>query len=149
MDRGGKWAFWGAFAVVLGAVTVPSIEWMTALRDYAGLMSGWEPAPLRATTTRYTPHNGGRDEPLELVPVEFRLSAPKAKNVELVGDFNAWAPGLLKLTKGSAGAWSIVVPVPPGRRKYLFLVDGDPQVDPKTDTTDGPEGRRVSVRRAP
>ncbi len=149
MDKGGKWAFWGAFAVVLGVITVPSIEWMTALRDYAGFMSGWEPAPLRATVTRFTPHSGGRDEPLELVPVEFRYHAAKAKSVELVGDFNAWAPGLLRLNKGRDGNWSIVVPVPPGRRKYLFLEDGEPKVDPKADTADGPEGRRVSVRRAP
>jgi hypothetical protein len=148
VDKGGKWAFWSAFAVVLGLVTIPSIEWMTAAREYAGFMAGWEPAPLRATVVRSTPHDD-RSEPLELTPVEFRLSAPKAKSVELVGDFNAWAPGLLKLAKGGDGVWSIVVPVPQGRRKYLYLVDGEPRVDPKSDTTDGPEGRRVSVRRAP
>lgn len=147
MDKGGKWAFWGAFAVVLGVVTIPSIEWMTALREYTGLMTGWEPAPLRPSTTRFTPRD--RDEPLELAPVEFRYHAPRAKSVELVGDFNAWAPGLLKLTKDGGGTWSIVVPVPTGRRKYLFLEDGEPKVDPKADTADGPQGRRVSVRRAP
>lgn len=144
MRQSGKTAFWGAFAVVMGLVTIPSIEWMSAFRDYVRFMSGWEPAPLRATVTRYTPRDGHADAP-ELEPVEFRLKAPKAKRVELVGDFNAWAPGLLKLSR-SGDAWSIVVPVPPGRRKYLFLVDGQPQVDPKSDTAEGPEGRRVSVR---
>lgn len=148
MERGGRWAFWCAFTVVLGLVTIPSIEWMTALRDYAGFVSGWEPAPLRATTTRYTPHDARTEAPA-LEPVEFRFSAPKAKSVELVGDFNAWAPGLLKLTRGNDGAWSIVVPIPEGRRKYLFLVDGEPRVDPKADTADGPQGRRVSIRRVP
>lgn len=145
MEKGGKWAFWSAFAVVMGLVTIPSIEWMSALKDYAGLMSGWEPAPLRQTTVRSTPREGHVDPP-ELKPVEFRLSAPKAKSVELVGDFNAWAPGLLKLSR-SGESWSIVVPVPPGTRRYLFLVDGEPRVDPKADTAEGPEGRRVSVRK--
>lgn len=148
MERGGKWAFWCAFAVVLGVVTVPSIEWARALRDYAGFMSRWEPAPLRATSTRHVPHRGP-DEPVELIPAEFRFSAPRAKSVELVGDFNAWTPGLFKLSKGGGGSWSIVVPVPKGRRKYLFLVDGEPRVDPRGETEDGPEGRRVSVRRVP
>lgn len=147
MERGGKWAFWSAFAAVMGLVTIPSIEWMSALRDYAGFVSGWEPVPLRATTTRFTPHDAARPDPVVLKPAEFRLSAPKARSVELVGDFNAWAPGLLRLGKGRDGTWSIVVPVPEGRRKYLFLVDGEPRVDPKAETDDGPEGRRVSVRR--
>jgi hypothetical protein len=144
VEKGGKWAFWAAFAVVMGLVTIPSIEWMGALKDYAGFMSGWEPAPLRATTTRFTPHED-RVRPPVLEPVEFRLKAPSAKSVELVGDFNAWAPGLLKLSR-AGDVWSIVVPVPTGTRKYLFLVDGEPQVDPKAATADGPEGRRVSVR---
>lgn len=144
MEKGGKWAFWGAFAVVMGLVTIPSIEFMSAFKDYAGFLSGWQPAPLRATQTRYTPRENHVDPP-ELKPVEFRLHAPKAKKVELVGDFNAWAPGLLKLNR-SGESWSIVVPVPTGHRKYLYLVDGEPRVDPKSDTTDGPEGRRVSVR---
>ena len=63
-----------------------------------------------------------------------------------MGDFNAWKPGLLKMKRGAGGAWSLSVPVPLGRHKYLFLVDGAPQVDAKTETADGPEGRRVSVR---
>lgn len=146
MEKGGRWAFWSAFVVVMGLVTIPSIEWVNALRDYAGFMAGWEPAPLRQTVMRSTPREG-HVEPAELKPVEFRAAFPKAKKVELVGDFNAWAPGLLRLGR-SGDTWSIVVPVPTGTRRYLFLVDGEPRVDPspKSRTADGPEGRRVSVR---
>ncbi|UPT76119.1 MAG: glycogen-binding domain-containing protein [Elusimicrobiota bacterium] len=90
------------------------------------------------------PRDGRRDAPL--VAVEFRHRAPKAKSVELVGDFNAWKPGLLRMTRGGDGVWTLSLPVVEGRHKYLFLVDGDPKVDEKADTADGPEGRRVSVR---
>lgn len=141
-----RWTFWAAVIGVLALVSVPSIEWAASLAAYARFLSAWEPAPLKPTTTSFTPHDSrGGTEPA-LKPAEFRVKAPKAKAVELVGDFNAWKPGLLSLRKGSDGFWSISVPVPAGKRRYLFLVDGEPKVDPKADTADGPEGRRVSVR---
>jgi 1,4-alpha-glucan branching enzyme len=104
----------------------------------------WEPAPLKTTATSYTPHDGGSTP--SLISVEFRHKAPKAKTVELVGDFNAWKPGLLKMSRGADGVWTISLPVLAGRHKYLFLVDGEPKVDERADTADGPQGRRVAVR---
>ena len=139
-----KWAFWAAVAGVLALISVPSIEWVRALAEYRQFLSGWQPAPLRPTTTSYTPRDGGREAPL--TAVEFRHRAPKAKSVELVGDFNAWKPGLLKMNKGGDGVWTVSIPVVEGRHKYLFLVDGEPKVDEKAETADGPQGRRVSVR---
>ena len=146
MNWRNRWTFWATTAAVLALVSVPSVEWVTALSDYRRFLTGWEPAPLKPTVATYTPHGGRPDEAPTLTPVEFRHKAPKAKTVELVGDFNAWTPGLLKMHRGDGGIWSISVPVPPGVRKYLFLVDGDPKVDEKADTVDGPEGRRVSVK---
>ena len=146
MNWRSKWTFWATVTLVLALVSVPSVEWISAFADYRSLAAGWEPAPLKPSATTFTPHGRGRIEEPSLKPVEFRHKAPKAKSVELVGDFNAWKPGLLKLKKGGDGVWSITMPVPLGKRKYLFLVDGDPQVDAKADTTDGPEGRRVSVK---
>lgn len=146
-----RWTFWGATIAVLALVSVPSVEWATALRDYGRFLNDWQPAPLKPTITTFAPHGSWRprgDAPV-LKPVEFRHKAAKAKSVELVGDFNAWRPGLLKLSRGDGGMWSIVVPVPSGRCKYLFLVDGEPQVDAKGATADGPEGRRVSTRLVP
>ena len=147
MNWRSKWAFWAMVAAVLALISVPSITWVSALSDYRHFLSGWEPAPLKATGTSYTPHGGGRAEPI-LTSVEFRHKAPKAKSVELVGDFNAWKPGLLKMTRGADGVWTISIPVLEGRHKYLFLVDGEPKVDERADTADGPQGRRVSVRTA-
>jgi len=144
MNWRNKWAFWAVVAAVLALISVPSITWVSALNDYRRFLAGWEPAPLKATTTSYTPRDGGGV--IALVPVEFRHRAPKARSVELVGDFNAWKPGLLKMSKGGDGAWTVSIPVREGRHKYLFLVDGEPKVDARAETADGPQGRRVSVK---
>ena len=141
-----KRTFWATVAAVLALISVPSITWVSTLNDYRRFLAGWEPAPLKATTTSYTPHDSG-SAPI-LTSVEFRHKAAKAGSVELVGDFNAWKPGLLKMARGADGVWTISIPVLKGRHKYLFLVDGEPKVDERADTADGPQGRRVSVRTA-
>lgn len=147
MNWRNRWTFWALVFVVLLLISIPSVEWVDALRDYARFARGWEPAPLKPTQTTYTPRDGRpRDAAPELIPFEFKHKAPKAKTVELVGDFNAWKPGLLKMKREGAGLWVLTVPLRPGRHKYLFLDDGQPNVDPSAGTDDGPEGRRVSVR---
>ncbi|MCR4295345.1 MAG: glycogen-binding domain-containing protein, partial [Elusimicrobia bacterium] len=133
-------------AAVLALVSVPSYTWVSALNDYRRFLSGWEPAPLKNTGTTFTPHEDGGESLPTLTSVEFRHRAPKAKSVELVGDFNAWRTGLLRMTRGGDGVWTVSIPVVEGRHKYLFLVDGEPKVDARAQTTDGPQGRRVSVR---
>ena len=145
MNWRSKWAFWGAVAAVLALVSIPSVEWISALSEYRRFLSGWEPSTIKPTSTSFTPRES---KPLEasLVAYEFRHKAPKAKSVELVGDFNAWKPGLLKMSRGGDGVWTLSLPVLEGRHKYLFLVDGEPKIDERADTGDGPEGRRVSVR---
>lgn len=140
-----KWAFWAMVTAVLALISVPSITWVSALNDYRHFLSGWEPTPLKATGTSYTPN--GRAEPI-LTSVDFRHKAPKARSVELVGDFNAWKPGILKMARGGDGVWTVSIPVLKGRHKYLFLVDGEPKIDERADTADGPQGRRVSVKTA-
>lgn len=148
MNWRNRWTFWALTAVVLALISVPSIEWVENMRDYARFASGYEPTPLKPSRTTFTPREGrAPDEPeAELKPFEFKHKAPKAKVVELVGDFNAWKPGLLRMKRRDDGLWSLVVPLPPGPHKYLFLDDGEPKVDPSTATADGPQGRRVSVR---
>lgn len=145
MNWRNRWTFWATVAAVLALVSVPSIEWISAFGEYRRFLAGWEPAPVKRSGTSYTPHGSGRVEPA-LTAVEFRHKASKAKSVELVGDFNAWKPGLIKMTRGGGGVWSVSIPVLAGRQKYLFLVDGEPKVDERAETTEGPQGRRVSVR---
>lgn len=147
MNWRNRWTFWTLVAVVLTVVSIPSVEWVDTLRDYARFAGGWQPAPLKPTQTSFTPRDGRRaDAAPELTSFEFKHRAPKAKSVELVGDFNAWKPGLLKMKRAGGGLWVLTVPLRPGRHKYLFLDDGQPTVDPSAETADGPEGRRVSAR---
>lgn len=57
--------------------------------------------------------------------VPFVLYAPGAHSVALVGDFNGWDRGATPLRPaGSAGAWVVSLPLPPGRYRYAFLIDG-------------------------
>lgn len=147
MDWRNRWTFWATAVAVLALISVPSTEWVSALREYARFVRGWEPAPLKPSATSFTPRESPQAPP-ELRPVEFRHRAPRARSVELVGDFNAWKPRLLKMKRADGGLWTLVVPLLPGAHKYLFLDDGRPTLDPAAPAADGPGGRRVSVIRA-
>ena len=61
----------------------------------------------------------------EMVEVHFELHAPGAQQVELVGTFNHWQPGTIRLEGPDAsGHWEATVSLPEGRYEYQFLVDG-------------------------
>lgn len=62
--------------------------------------------------------------------VTFRVSAPKASEVGLFGDW--MAPNTLQpMTRDDHGVWSITVgPLPPGLTIYTFTVDGVTTPDP-------------------
>jgi hypothetical protein len=61
----------------------------------------------------------------EAVEVHFELHAPGARQVELVGTFNHWQPGTIRLHGPDAsGHWEASVRLPEGRYEYQFLVDG-------------------------
>jgi DNA-binding response OmpR family regulator len=57
--------------------------------------------------------------------VAFRLDAPEAGQVSLVGDFNDWDPAACRLTRQASGTWTVEIAVPPGAYEYRYIVDGD------------------------
>jgi 1,4-alpha-glucan branching enzyme len=61
--------------------------------------------------------------------ITFKLHAPEAQSVSLVGDFNSWNPDSHPI-KNSNGLWKTTMSLPPGRYEYRFLVDGHWQNDP-------------------
>jgi hypothetical protein len=80
--------------------------------------------------------------------VEFVLNAPQASRVTLVGDFNNWDPQATPLVQvASTGRWRAVLPLPPGRYQYTFVVDGTRWVaDPGVPQATGDDfGRPSSV----
>jgi chromosome partitioning protein len=63
--------------------------------------------------------------------VTFRVHFPRAKSVQVAGDFNDWNPqeGAMLDTEGP-GIWSKVLRLKPGIYQYRFVVDGHWQEDP-------------------
>ena len=77
----------------------------------------------------------------EMVKVTFELHAPGAKQVELVGNFNHWQQGALRLEGPDAsGHWNATIELPEGRYEYSFLVDGTEWVTDPTAAVVRPDG---------
>lgn len=80
------------------------------------------------------------------VLAELRLDAPEARTVQVAGDFNGWRPEATPLQRGAGGAWTVRVPVVPGRRyQYQFVVDGRWVADPAAPAQDDGFGGRNAV----
>lgn len=78
---------------------------------------------------------------------QFVLVAPGAKSVTLVGDFNDWSTSTTRLVRQAGdGVWWITIPLPPGRYRYAFIVDGnDWRNDPNAPAAEDDFGRANSV----
>lgn len=64
-------------------------------------------------------------------PVHFAFSAPEARHVALVGDFDGWNPRGLPMRRAPDGrTWYVDVRLAPGRHVFAFSVDGGLRVDP-------------------
>jgi 1,4-alpha-glucan branching enzyme len=63
--------------------------------------------------------------------VSFYCLAPDAQRVALVGDFNGWQPMANPMERTHEGYWIISLELTHGHHQYLFLVDGEPALDPK------------------
>jgi len=152
-DRFGrnKWAFW-LFVCSLAAVTLlPSAVLLHALQSYCAFLTGAVPGTIRPVPVSFLDRRAeSRSEPdANLRFVEFRLRAPQAKAVKLMGDFNGWKADTLPLARAGKDSWEIMLPLPPGRYHYLFLVDGRTQADPRAGTEAVSDGKTTSMRLVP
>lgn len=57
------------------------------------------------------------------IPVRFVYTDDGAKEVCLAGSFNEWSQKSLCMIRDQS-TWSRVVPLPPGRYQYVFVIDG-------------------------
>lgn len=62
--------------------------------------------------------------------VQIKLSAPDAKNVFLLGDFNSWDSTGIRMQKNNRGVWETDISLEPGRYEYKFIVDNEWWTDP-------------------
>lgn len=78
--------------------------------------------------------------------VIFRVEAPTAKMVQLVGDFNNWGMDQNFLVRNQNGIWDIGLKLRSGRYEYIYIVDGEWHIDPKNpNTVQNPYGGINSV----
>lgn len=69
--------------------------------------------------------------------VLFRLRAPKARRVSIVGTFNDWLPDKVQLRGPDAeGYWYASLALPRGKHQYKFVVDNAWTVDPENPLQD-------------
>jgi hypothetical protein len=61
--------------------------------------------------------------------VRFSVSAPSAKRVSLVGDFNGWNPSAVPMRRGSTDVWVVNIRLQPGRHVFAFSIDGALRAD--------------------
>jgi hypothetical protein len=89
--------------------------------------------------------------PREDDAIRFRLHAPEAQSVSLVGDFNGWDPAANPLRRAGGGWWEAEVRLPAGTYQYAYLVDGAAVTPPEADVTvdDGFGGRNGLLDVAP
>jgi enterochelin esterase family protein len=74
--------------------------------------------------------------------VTFRILAPKAQSVRLMGDVPSEGPTVpmqppagRALAQGAEGVWEVAVPLAPGAYRYNFNVDGVSVIDPRNPST--------------
>jgi 1,4-alpha-glucan branching enzyme len=78
--------------------------------------------------------------------VNFFCTAPQARSVSLVGDFNTWDPAATPMQRMPDGRWMAGLDLRHGHHRYLFLVDGIAVLDPlATGITRNDRNERVSL----
>jgi chromosome partitioning protein len=69
--------------------------------------------------------------------VVFVTLYPRAKDVQIAGDFNNWKPEEAPMQRvGSSGVWQTQLKLPAGRYRYRLVVDGQWQQDPYNELTE-------------
>lgn len=124
----------GAFALAAGLAAV------VLAGTIVGLQSGTEASLPPAASVS--------GEPIGAPLTQFVLVAPAANSVAVVGDFNDWnLSAATPLTREAGdGVWWVTLPLPPGRYRYAYIVDGGTwRSDPDAPAADDEFGRPSSV----
>jgi hypothetical protein len=107
-------------------------------------------APQRDADTRgnTAAASSGREMP---VLVRLVVVQPGATTVHAAGDFNGWDPSRTPLEPAEGGAWTVTLPLEPGRYEYMFVVDGrqwiaDPFAPEQADDGFGSRNAVIDVR---
>lgn len=138
-------------AAVFALVSVPSVLFNNAIKKYFSFVGHWGVASVKPSRGAAIPAMHGRADRAPEAPqpdlrfVKFSIKIAGAKDVRIAGDFNKWNPDSLVLVKKDAKTWEAILPLPPGRYKYLCRVDGQDVLDPLNPETEMESGRKVSA----
>ncbi|HVT89905.1 MAG TPA: AAA family ATPase [Tepidisphaeraceae bacterium] len=83
--------------------------------------------PMKTTEQKIEEFYGVKQVGEEVV---FAAKFSEAKKVLIAGDFNNWLPMSTPMSNQRAGVWRMSLPLPPGRYRYRFVVDGKWTTDP-------------------
>jgi hypothetical protein len=62
--------------------------------------------------------------------VKFVTLYPRARTVQIAGDFNNWQPQKTAFKSTQDGKWELAIALAPGKYRYRMVVDGQWQQDP-------------------
>ena len=86
--------------------------------------------PKLAESDGKTPPVKAEDGKVKALKTEFKIHAPKAKSVELVGAFIVRG-GRKDMSRDDNGTWTVTLYLNPGTYRYFFSVDKKKQLDPE------------------
>jgi 1,4-alpha-glucan branching enzyme len=87
------------------------------------VVKGNPPPPIQPVSERFPA--------LEEQEIIFTFLAPKAKKVNMAGNFNGWHPDATPLKNTGAGEWIVRLMFRSGQYEYRFVVDGRWSEDPR------------------
>lgn len=115
-------AMWAPRALqwnLAGAVAVACV----ALLAVGAVVATGQRRPVTSVVDAPPAVSGTASGPVVLV--RLVVVQPGAKVVQAAGDFNGWNPSRTPLEQTSEGAWTVTLPLEPGRYEYQFVVDGE------------------------
>ena len=77
---------------------------------------------------------------------KFFITAPNAKKIELVADFNRWGKDSIELKGYRKGYFETLVALTGGEYKYVFVIDGKDVLDPSNKDRTVVNGRTVCIK---
>ena len=142
----------GALFVLFLLLIILTLTWFFVASedyyDYAAdtIESAASVAPLHKESLleRATPKRQAYDT--EVKYRKFYLTAPGAKKVELLADFNRWGKDPIVLKPYRKGYFETSVALTGGEYKYVFSVDGKDVLDPVNMDREQLGGREICIK---
>ena len=132
----------GGLAAAAALVGIVAVNLINVDRSATGMV-----ATVPEGTTLQPVADVTREKSNAPVLQQFLVVIPSASSVSLVGEFNDWDASRTPMERVSHdGAWSITIPLTPGRYEYQFELDGGRRVtDPTRPQTSSDFGSPNSV----